>query len=159
MFFMVQCYLWHLLLPDGPSFHIAILQLCRIAGHKMEQELTAAGFTSAADLRPLTRHQLVQRFGERTGAFLHAACRGKVVTACCTYPELTRLSSLSALMIAAFLFWHLAGPHPGAGAGPSQVCHCGRLVQDVPWLGGCPEGGVSGRFRGVVDCSHCVMNS
>lgn len=44
----------------------------------MEQALTAAGLATAADLRALTRHQLMQRFGERSGAFLHAACRGKV---------------------------------------------------------------------------------
>ena len=74
---------------------------CLPAGYKLEQELAALGIGTAADLRALPRPQLLQRFGERLGAFLHTACRGQV-----------RLSE---------------GPGAGAGAGaawPSGVVHC-----------------------------------
>ncbi|KAL4422612.1 hypothetical protein ABPG75_008809 [Micractinium tetrahymenae] len=46
-------------------------------GYKLEGELTGMGITTALQLRALPRAQLVQRFGERTGAMLHAACRGQ----------------------------------------------------------------------------------
>ena len=49
-----------------------------IAGHKTEEQLRALGVSTAADLRALPRAQLVARFGERVGALLHDACRGKV---------------------------------------------------------------------------------
>ncbi|EFN52390.1 hypothetical protein CHLNCDRAFT_138846 [Chlorella variabilis] len=64
--------------PEGAAF-VAPLPVRALpgVGYKMEQALTAAGLATAADLRALTRHQLMQRFGERSGAFLHAACRGK----------------------------------------------------------------------------------
>ncbi len=48
------------------------------AGHKTEEQLQALGVSTAADLRALPRAQLVARFGERVGAQLHGACRGKV---------------------------------------------------------------------------------
>ena len=35
------------------------------------------GLASAADVRQLPRGALVQRFGERVGAFLREACRGE----------------------------------------------------------------------------------
>lgn len=36
------------------------------------------GIATALQLRALPRAALVQRFGERTGSMLHAACRGQV---------------------------------------------------------------------------------
>ena len=40
--------------------------------------MEALGVRSCADLRRVPRAQLLQRFGERVGSFLHAACLGKV---------------------------------------------------------------------------------
>jgi hypothetical protein len=62
----------------SPFLRFPLLPFAWPAGHKMEQELAALGIATAADLRVLPRPQLLQRFGERMGAFLHAACRGQV---------------------------------------------------------------------------------
>lgn len=46
-------------------------------GYKMERDLEGMGIATAADLRAVPRERLVHRLGERVGAFLYAACRGK----------------------------------------------------------------------------------
>ncbi|KAL4854768.1 DNA polymerase iota [Chlorella vulgaris] len=46
-------------------------------GYKTEQALSAAGIATAADLRAVPRHTLLQQFGQRVGAFLHSACYGQ----------------------------------------------------------------------------------
>lgn len=69
-----------ILLPPEAAAFVAPLAVRALpgVGHKLEGELAAIGVATAAQLRPFPRPELVRRFGERTGAFLHGACRGKV---------------------------------------------------------------------------------
>lgn len=82
-------------------------------GAKTERDLQALGVHTAADLRSLPRHQLVARLGERTGAFLHAACRGNVRAAAGSSGR----ACAGCLLFAAlgFWLWHSTAPalwHP-----------------------------------------------
>ncbi len=47
-------------------------------GYKMGNELTHMDIKTAADLRRISQEKLMQKFGERIGAFLYLACRGQV---------------------------------------------------------------------------------
>jgi hypothetical protein len=55
------------------------------AGYKTEQALSAAGIATAADLRAVPHHTLLQQFGQRVGAFLHSACYGQVSAVNCCF--------------------------------------------------------------------------
>lgn len=68
--------------PKNPNLpkEINLLRQVRAlpgVGFRLEAELTGMGLACAADVRALPRGALVQRFGERVGAFLHEACRGE----------------------------------------------------------------------------------
>ena len=47
-------------------------------GYKIGNELTHMDIKTAADLRRISQEKLMQKFGERIGAFLYLACRGQV---------------------------------------------------------------------------------
>lgn len=50
---------------------------CAGVGYKMDQQLAAMGVQTVQDLRQLSAVQLHRSFGERTAAFLTAACLGQ----------------------------------------------------------------------------------
>ena len=49
-----------------------------VPGYKLEQQLVSLGVSTAGQLRGWSRADLVQQFGDRIGALLYLACRGKV---------------------------------------------------------------------------------
>ena len=63
-------------------------------GWKMDQELTAMGVVSAADLRGVPLATLTKTFGERTAKYMYGACRGEVwssflAISACLHPPVT----------------------------------------------------------------------
>jgi DNA polymerase iota len=64
--------------PDAPTLsHVPCLCSATGVGFKLDGQLAAQGIKSAADVRRLSRQQLVALLGERAGLMLYDMCRGR----------------------------------------------------------------------------------